>query len=177
MRMDSITAVLLIATLILGVGIVILAFRYAALAVGTESRARQLFEEWAHNDLEREATSRADVLNRSWVLEREKISRADAVKQSGATIRGNVTQHLAPYFPDFPWNPRDTRFIGTPIDLIIFSGLSEERELNGIIFVEVKSGKTGALSESQKKVKRYLENGGQVTFSHIHAGNLTDTPI
>lgn len=99
------------------------------------------------------------------------------MKQSGATIRGNVTQHLVPYFPDFPWNPRDTRFIGTPIDLIIFSGLSEGNELDSIIFVEVKSGKTGALSESQKKVKRYLEKGGRVSFSHIHTGTRTDTPL
>ncbi len=175
--MDSITAVLLIASLVLGAGLVVIAFRYASLAGGTESRARQMFEEWKSSTLEHEAASRADLINREWVLDREKASRAEAVKQSGATIRGNVTQHLLPYFPDFPWNPRDTRFIGTPIDLIVFSGLSEDKELDGIIFVEVKSGKTGALSESQKKVKRYLENGGRITFSQIHTGNLTDTPI
>jgi len=175
--MDVITAVLLIATLVLGTGLVILAFRYASLASGTESRARRIFEEWRATALESEVAGRADMLNREWVIEREKSSRAEAVKQSSATIRGNVTQHLVPYFPDFPWNPRDTRFIGTPVDLIIFSGLSDEKELDGIIFVEVKSGKTGALSESQKKVKRYLENGGRVTFSQIHTGSRTDTPI
>lgn len=175
--MDSITSVLLIMTLVLGAGLVVLAFRYVSLAGGTETRARQMFEEWKGCTLEHEATSRADVLNREWVLEREKVSRAEAVKQSGATIRGNVTQHLAPYFPDFPWNPRDTRFIGTPIDLVVFSGLSDEKDLGDIIFVEIKSGKTGALSESQKKVKRYLENGGRITFSQIHTGTRTDTPI
>jgi predicted Holliday junction resolvase-like endonuclease len=175
--MDIITAVLLIATLVLGIGLVILAFRYASLAGGTELRAREIFEEWRVSTLEFEASGRAEILNREWVTGREKASRAEAVKQSGATIRGNVTQHLIPYFPDFPWSPRDTRFIGTPIDLIIFSGLSEEKELDGIIFVEVKSGKTGALSESQKKVKRYLENGGRVTFSQIHTASRTDTPI
>ncbi|MCU0631050.1 MAG: Holliday junction resolvase, partial [Methanoregulaceae archaeon] len=143
----------------------------------TESRARQLFEDWKVSSLESEAAGRADILNREWVIGREKASRAEAVKQSGATIRGNITQHLVPYFPDFPWSPRDTRFIGTPVDLIVFSGLSEEKELEDIIFVEVKSGKTGALSESQKKVKRYLESGGRVTFSQIHTGQLTDTPI
>jgi predicted Holliday junction resolvase-like endonuclease len=175
--MDLITAVLLILTFLLGTGLLILAFRYASLAGVTESRARQLFEEWKVRSLECEAAGRADILNREWVIEREKMSRAEAVKQSGATIRGNITQHLVPYFPDFPWNPRDTRFIGTPIDLIVFSGLSEEKELDGIIFVEVKSGKTGALSESQKKVKRYLESGGRVTFSQIRTGPRTDTPI
>jgi predicted Holliday junction resolvase-like endonuclease len=175
--MDITTAALLIVTLVLGTGLVILAFRYTSLACGSESRAREMFEEWKCSTLELEAMNRADVLNREWVLEREKISRAEAVKQSGATIRGNITQHLVPYFPDFPWNPRDARFIGTPIDLIIFSGLSEEKDLDGIIFLEVKSGKTGALSETQKKVKRYLENGGHVTFSRINTGTRTDKPI
>jgi predicted Holliday junction resolvase-like endonuclease len=175
--MDIITAALLIVTLVLGAGLVILAFRYISLAWGSESRARLMFEEWKHETLEQEALNRADILNREWVIEREKASRAEAVKQSGATIRGNITQHLVPYFPDFPWNPRDARFIGTPIDLIIFSGLSEEKDLEGIIFVEVKSGKTGALSETQKKVKRYLENGGRVTFSRINTSTPTDTPI
>jgi predicted Holliday junction resolvase-like endonuclease len=175
--MDIITAALLIVILVLASGLVILAFRYTSLSCGSESRARQMFEDWKRSNLEQEAMNRADILNREWVIEREKASRAEAVKQSGATIRGNITQHLVPYFPDFPWNPRDARFIGTPIDLIIFSGLSEEKELDGIIFVEVKSGKTGALSETQKKVKRYLENGGCVTFSRINTSTPTDTPI
>jgi predicted Holliday junction resolvase-like endonuclease len=172
--MDYITVVLLVVTLVLIIVLAIFAIRYVSLASGTECRARQMFEEWKNTAMEHEVSSRADILNREWVLEREKISRADAVKQSSATIRGNITQHMLPYFPDFPWNPREARFIGTPIDLIVFSGLSEEKEIDGIIFVEVKSGKTGALSGSQKKVKRYLENGGRVTFAMIHAG---DCPV
>jgi predicted Holliday junction resolvase-like endonuclease len=175
--MDHTTIILIVATLALGFGFAILALRYVSLASSTEFRARQMFEEWKSSALERDVSSRADILNREWIIEREKAARADAVKQSGATIRGNVTQHLLPYFPDFPWNPRDTRFIGTPIDLIVFSGLSEEKELNSIVFVEVKSGKIGTLSESQKKVKRYLETGGNVTFHLIHTGDQTDTPI
>lgn len=175
--MDPVILLLLAVVLILGVSLVVIAFRYVSLARGAESRARVMFEEWKLISLEREAASRADVLNREWVLEREKVSRAEAVKQSGATIRGNITQHLVPFFPDFPWNPRDARFIGTPVDLIVFSGLSDENELEGIIFVEVKSGKTGALSGKQKKIRRYLENGGRVTFSQIHTACHADTPI
>ena len=56
-------------TLVLGAGLVVLAFRYVSLAGGTETRARQMFEEWKGCTLEHEATSRADVLNREWVLE------------------------------------------------------------------------------------------------------------
>jgi predicted Holliday junction resolvase-like endonuclease len=175
--MDFIIAVLIIAAIILGTGLLILVFRYVSLAMEMETRARQMYNEWKQSTLEIEASSRAEILNREWVLEREKTSRAEAVKQSGATIRGNVTQNLVPYFPDFPWNPRDARFIGSPVDLIIFSGLSDEKEIDGIIFVEVKSGKTGALSTSQKKIRRYLESNGPVTFSQIHSTNQKDTPL
>ncbi|MCU0630150.1 MAG: Holliday junction resolvase, partial [Methanoregulaceae archaeon] len=65
--MDLITAVLLISTFILAIGLLILAFRYATLAGVTESRARQLFEEWKVGSLESEAAGRADILNREWV--------------------------------------------------------------------------------------------------------------
>jgi len=175
--MDFFAVILPGVTLVLVIGLAVLAFRYLSLTREMEGRARQMFDEWKNSALEHDVSIRADILNREWVLEREKASRAEAVKQSGATIRGNITQHLLPYFPDFPWNPRDTRFIGTPVDLIVFSGLSEEKELGSIVFVEVKSGKTGTLSESQKKVKRYLENGGKVSFARIHTCDSSDTPI
>jgi len=174
--MDPLTGLLIILIVSLGIALIVFSFRYVALLRHTEMRAREQFMSWRDTELEQSARERAELLNREWVISREKISRAEAVKQSGATIRGNITQHLLPYFPDFAWNPRDVRFLGTPIDLIVFSGLSDKEELDEIVFIEVKTGKTGALSESQKKVKRYLENGGKVTFAQIHATTQTDMP-
>ncbi|WP_255680018.1 Holliday junction resolvase-like protein [Methanosarcina sp. DH2] len=87
-------------------------------------------------------------------------------EKSEAIIRGKVTEHLIPYFPDFEYNPKDARFLGTPVDFIIFDGLSEG-EMNRVVFAEVKSVKTGALSQREKLVKECI-NRGKVSYEIIH---------
>src|SRR5574337_600502 len=73
------------------------------------------------------------------LLVEEQHIREDAIKKSEAVIRGMVTQHLRPFFPDFAYSPKDARFLGTPIDLIVFDGLSEGAVRN-VVFIEVKKG-------------------------------------
>jgi predicted Holliday junction resolvase-like endonuclease len=36
-----------------------------------------------------------------------------------------LTEHIVPYLPGFDLDPKDIRFLGTPIDLIASKGLSE----------------------------------------------------
>ncbi|MEK6836955.1 MAG: Holliday junction resolvase-like protein, partial [Nanoarchaeota archaeon] len=61
-----------------------------------------------------------------------------------------------PYLPDFPFNPSECKFIGKPVDFIVFHGL-DEKNVTGVSFVEVKSGKS-RLSETEKSVKSVIEN-------------------
>ena len=88
----------------------------------------------------------------------KKKLRKDAVKRSKAVISGQVTEQIAPFLPDFPANPSDARFIGKPVDFIVFSGLSENEKIDEILFVEVKTGKS-LLSEREKEVKKAIEKG------------------
>lgn len=88
----------------------------------------------------------------------KKNIRKDAVKRSKAVIGGQVAEQIAPFLPDFPANPSDARFIGKPVDFIVFSGLSETEKIDEILFVEVKTGKS-ALSEREKEVKKAVEKG------------------
>lgn len=67
-----------------------------------------------------------------------KEERSDAVKRSRAVLTGQINEQLAPYLPDFPGNPAEARFIGKPIDFILFSGLSQGA-VDKVVFVEVKS--------------------------------------
>ncbi|MEM2722637.1 MAG: Holliday junction resolvase-like protein, partial [Thermoplasmata archaeon] len=69
-----------------------------------------------------------------------------------------VTEQIIPYFPDFPYDPRDVRFIGSPVDLIVFSGLREKNSIDEIIFLEIKTGK-GRQSGVEKKVEDAIKNG------------------
>lgn len=86
----------------------------------------------------------------------KKKLRKDAVKRSKAVINGQVAEQIAPFLPDFPANPSDARFIGKPVDFIVFSGLSENEKIDEILFVEVKTGKS-LLSEREKEVKKAIE--------------------
>lgn len=152
--------------LLLALLIVYLLIKYIKLKGRVESRARDLYEGWQAREMERQVSERADTLFRTWKLDEEKKIRQDAVKKSEAVIRGKVTEHLIPYFPEFEYNPKDARFLGTPVDFIIFDGLSEG-EMNKVVFVEVKSGKNGALSQREKLVRECI-NRGKVSYEIIH---------
>ncbi|MEK6915497.1 MAG: Holliday junction resolvase-like protein [Nanoarchaeota archaeon] len=85
------------------------------------------------------------------------IHRADAIARSRAVLAGNFSEQLAPYLPNFPFNPSECKFIGKPVDFIVFHGL-DEKNVTGVSFVEVKSGKS-KLSGTEKSVKDSIEKG------------------
>src|SRR5690242_5474450 len=68
--------------------------------------------------------------------------REDAVLRSQAIVAGKVHEQLVPYLPAFAYNPKDVRFLGSPVDLVVFDGLAEGN-LRRIIFLEVKTGRGG----------------------------------
>lgn len=84
--------------------------------------------------------------------EREHETRQDAINKSRAVLTGNMTQHIAPFLPNFPYNPKDARFLGNPIDFVIFDGLSEGN-VRAIVLCEVKTGKYAKLNENQRCVR------------------------
>ena len=82
--------------------------------------------------------------------------RNDAVMRSRAVLSGNFSEQLAPYLPDFKYNPSDCRFIGKPIDMVVFDGLSNG-ELKNVTFLEIKSGDS-KLNNNQKDLKRVIDS-------------------
>lgn len=67
-------------------------------------------------------------------------------------------EHFVPFSHPFPFNPKDARFIGSPIDLIVFDGISDKRDEIYIYIVEVKTGKS-KLTSLQKQIKSSVING------------------
>ncbi len=92
-------------------------------------------------------------VNKEW-LDKIPGIRSDAVKRSRAVLAGQFSEQLAPYLPDFNWNPSEARFIGKPVDFIIFKGL-DDKEVNEVVFVEVKSGNS-RLSGVEKSLKQAI---------------------
>jgi predicted Holliday junction resolvase-like endonuclease len=82
--------------------------------------------------------------------------RKDAILRSRAVLGGQFSEQLAPFLPNFPYNPNECRFIGKPIDLIVFKGM-DEKEIEEVKFIEIKSGNS-QLSSSEKKLKEAIEN-------------------
>lgn len=87
---------------------------------------------------------------------RLKDIRKDAISKSRAVIGGQFSEQLAPYLPDFPFLPTEAKFLGKPIDLIVFRG-SDEKKISEVIFVEIKSGKA-RLSAQEKELKKAIED-------------------
>ena len=81
--------------------------------------------------------------------------REDAIKQSRAVLAGQFSEQIAPYLPDFMHKPTEARFIGKPIDFIVFKGM-DEKKIEEVVFVEIKSG-TNKLSDVQKSLKLAIE--------------------
>ena len=89
--------------------------------------------------------------------DREREIRQDSVDRSRATLSGQFLEKLAPHLPDFPYDPTDVRFIGTPVDYVVFDGLAEGA-VDEVVFLEVKSGRS-TLSSSQRRVRDAVEAG------------------
>ena len=79
---------------------------------------------------------------------------------------GKITEHLMPYMSVFPYNPKDARFVGSPIDLVVFDGI-DEGDLRNIIFLEVKTG-SSKLSARQKQIKAAITEG-RVSWRELRA--------
>ncbi len=92
-----------------------------------------------------------------YIEEMEKSIRADAISRSRRTLRGQLVEHWVPFMAEADFDPRDARFLGHPIDYVIFDGASDG-EWRKIIFLEVKSG-TAQLNKNERELKRLVDEG------------------
>jgi len=86
-----------------------------------------------------------------WKARYTRAVRQDAIQRSLAVTTGKVYEQLVPYLPEFPFNPKDVRFLGSPVDFVVFDGLSDGH-LTRIVFVEVKTG-AADLSTRERRVR------------------------
>ena len=77
--------------------------------------------------------------------------REEAIEKSRQVLGGQFTEQLAPYLPDFKYSPTEVRFVGKPIDFIVFKGM-DNKDIKEVVFVEVKSGKSG-LSTVERRLR------------------------
>jgi predicted Holliday junction resolvase-like endonuclease len=80
------------------------------------------------------------------------------LKQSRAVLGGLVSEQMAPLLPGFPFDPGDCRFVGKPVDFIVFRGMNK-KQISEVIFLEVKSGVSRGLSEPERKLRDAIQSG------------------
>ncbi len=156
-------------TFLLLILLVWISYSYFRLKTSVEERARTLHNRWRDEDLsffQSQMEQQTDEKIRIWKNDEERSIRQDAIKRSREVIHGKVTEHLIPFFSSFRWNPADARFLGSPIDFVIFDGLSEG-EVREIVFVEVKSGVRPTLTPRERSVERCIKRG-DIDFTVIH---------
>ena len=80
------------------------------------------------------------------------------LKQSRAVLGGLVSEQIAPLLPGFPFDPGDCRFIGKPVDFIVFKGMNEQN-ISEVIFLEIKSGTSKTLNQQEKRLRDAIQAG------------------
>ncbi len=97
--------------------------------------------------------------------------RKEIADQQRAGIKGKVSETFAPFLEGFPFKPSECKFLGDPIDYVVFEGL-DERDIKGVHFVEVKQG-TSQLSKHQKQIRDLIDSldSKDVTFEEFRFKN------
>ncbi len=86
-----------------------------------------------------------------WKAKHTSAIRQDAVLRSQAVTVGKVSEQLVPLLPGFAFNPKDVRFLGSPVDLVVFDGLCDG-DVREVVFLEVKTG-AATLSARERQVR------------------------
>ena len=158
-----------ILTIIVGIIVGILfAFFYFRAKVESMARKRgdeigqRVFEQ-RKAELESVFEEKSKALLEQWKIDSERAFREDALARSRAVLKGALAEQLAPIFKIFGYNPSDARFIGDPVDYVIFDGYTKVKERIedapiSIVLADVKTGEAG-LTYEQRRIRQGIEQG------------------
>ena len=135
------STVLIIVSVILLIVCIVLAYRLF--------KAKREFKQWMETE-----EQRLDEV------------RKQAIEQSRAVLGGKFTEQMAPYLPEFKYDPTEARFIGSPIDLVVFPGLATG-EPTEVVLIEVKTGRFSRLTGRERKIEELVKTG-KVRWELIH---------
>jgi predicted Holliday junction resolvase-like endonuclease len=100
---------------------------------------------------------------KTWA-EQESSVRRDAADRSRYVLKGKIAEHMIPLLQDvFKYEPSDARFIGAPIDYLIFDGYTAVKDDNSdepiaVILADIKTG-GASLNRTERKIKEAVEAG------------------
>jgi predicted Holliday junction resolvase-like endonuclease len=162
---DTLTIVVILVSIVLLILFLSTRTELVNLKTKVNEEAQRQFHLWKETELSSYKREIADLAIReaavqlqSWKFESAAAIRQDAIAKSQSVVMGKYSEHLAPYMGHFEFDPRDARFIGSPIDLVVFDGISGEGEVRAVVFLEIKTGDSN-LSTRQRRVRDAVMNG------------------
>lgn len=108
---------------------------------------------------EQDARDRLD----EWRLTEVARVRREALLGARPALKQRVGEAMADVLYAFPFDHADARFIGHPVEYVVFDGYSgvkgrESDSLSGIVFVDVRTDR-GGLGEEAELVRKCVEEG------------------
>ena len=94
-----------------------------------------------------------------------------SVNTSRAVLKGKMAEQMAPIMPEFQYLPSDAKFLGDPVDYVIFDGYTDFRDGEGhaedieVVLIDIKSG-NARLSKGQQAIAQAVAEG-RVRFETI----------
>ena len=99
------------------------------------------------------------------------VAQKRSVNTSRAVLKGKMAEQFAPILPEFRYLPSDAKFLGDPVDYVVFDGYTDFRDGDGtaedieVILLDIKSG--GArLSKGQQAIAQAVQ-AGRVRFETL----------
>lgn len=89
-------------------------------------------------------------------------------KKSNETRLGQISEHLAPFLSECPYDPKNMHFLGNPIDFIVF-----DYDQGEIVFLEIKSG--NSKESKRQKLIRDVIKAGRVYYEKMRVGEKAVT--
>lgn len=131
----------------LGIGLLLTALVYLIMKMQLRQRIALLTKEF----------------EKTWA-EQESSVRKDAADRSRYVIKGKIAEHMIPMYREvFNHDPSDARFIGAPIDYLIFDGYTAAKDGNSdepitVVLADIKTG-NAKLNRTERKIKEAVEQG------------------
>ena len=91
------------------------------------------------------------IVWRLWRTAISDLKESRSNNQSLSTRYGKISEQFMPFISNYPWDPQDFRFLGSPIDGIQF-------ENDKIILVEFKTA-SSTFSKRQRVIRDQVERG------------------
>lgn len=107
-----------------------------------------------------------DLKFKEWMGENEFGIRRAAILTNNSNMLDKISRELSIIKNNFPFNPKDIKFVGRFTDLIIFDGAADEQPVN-IYFVEIQRQNL----KSKQTFKSKVENAvriGSYSFKEIN---------